>query len=700
LNPGVPSIEPSTPFSVTAGSTGWAWCVDDDGELRQLAVGPGAPSATADLPSILYPRALPTFGTEPHRRTALRATHHDGTRSTRLVVRDIDRTDTPGGERLSIEMEDPQFDFTVHLVTETWTDEDVVAQHLEITNGEPGPVTVWEAASSAPLLFGPAPTWTHVGGGWAAEWTPTHEALHDSVKVVESTGGIRPNLQVMPVVLVSPDGDWAEESGTVLAGQLAWTGNACFEAEVRGGNSLRLLCGASLRASELVLDPGETVRLPEMVWAWSDAGVGPVSRRLHRWVRRLRVRDGERDRAIVANNWEATFFDFDETRLVGLARDAADLGAELFLLDDGWFGRSHPRDDDTQGLGDWEVDPGKLPNGLEPVIAATLDAGLRFGLWVEPEMVNPRSTLFEQHPEWVLGDPVRPKPNIERHQLALDLLQPEVRDFVVDTVDRLLAEHPDVSYVKWDANRALVDTGSRALPPDKQGRVFFDLVGATYDVMERIAEHNPDVELMLCASGGGRVDLAALPWFHEVWTSDNTDPVERVRMQWVASWFLPATVVGAHVTRWGGRPIAFGAAVALSARFGWDLDPAGLTDDEKASLRAASALYKRIRPLVQRGELHRLRSPFDGPSAALAYVDVDDGRAVVFGYQLAAAAVPEPPVVVPGLDPATDYEVTASTLLGEPTTTTSVGADLTGAGLAWPLTAAETAMIWEITPAG
>ena len=215
-------------------------------------------------------------------------------------------------------------------------------------------------------------------------------------------------------------------------------------------------------AAEYVLDPGATFTTPEQIWAWSSEGVGPLSRRLHRWVRAHAVRDGDELRPIVVNNWEATFFSFDTARLLGLIDRTADLGAELFLLDDGWFGTSHPRDDDTAGLGDWQVNEAKLPGGLGPADARADARGVRFGLWVEPEMVNPDSTLYAEHPDWVVGQPARPRREL-RQQLVLDVLQPAVAAFVLGVVDRTLAENPGISYVKWDANRPLTDPGSPAL---------------------------------------------------------------------------------------------------------------------------------------------------------------------------------------------------------------------------------------------
>ncbi len=425
-----------------------------------------------------------------------------------------------------------------------------------------------------------------------------------------------------------------ESAGTVLAGALAWGGNIRFAFERTTAPALRVWCGHNPASSEYVLDPDATFATPEQIWMWSTEGVGPLTRRFHRWVRAHAVRDGDKLRPIVVNNWEATSFSFDTDRLLGLIDHTADLGAELFLLDDGWFGKGHPRDDDTAGLGDWEVDEAKLPGGLGPVIARADARGVRFGLWVEPEMVNPDSTLYDEHPDWVVGQPAR-RPRRWRHQLVLDVLQPDVAEFVCGVVDRVLAENPGISYLKWDANRPLTDPGSPTLATDRQANYWVDHARATWRLMETVAERHPEQTLMLCASGGGRVDLGSLRWFHEVWLSDNTDPVDRVRMQWAASHFLPANVVGAHVTREGDRPVAFGCAVAMSARFGFDIDFAGMTDDELAVCRRAVALYRDVRPLVQQGDLWRLVPPDE--RAALSYVSADGDRAVIFAFQLTDA---------------------------------------------------------------
>ena len=303
-------------------------------------------------------------------------------------------------------------------------------------------------------------------------------------------------------------------------------------------------------------------------------------------------------------------------------------------------------------------------------------------------MVNPDSTLYAEHPDWVVGQPTRPRREF-RQQYVLDTLQPAVADFVLDVVDRTLAENPGISYLKWDANRPLTDPGSPALARDRQANYWVDHVRATWDLMAAVAERHPEQTLMLCASGGGRVDLGSLRWFHEVWLSDNTDPVDRVRMQWAASHFLPANVVAAHVTQAEDRPIAFGCAVAMSARFGFDVDFAGLTDEELAVCRRAVALYREVRPLVQQGDLWRLVPPDE--RAALSYVSPDADAAVVFGFQLADGTAGTGQARYAWVDSrrSRTYEVTAVDLAAVGPDGSARAAERRGADGTWPRVAAQ-----------
>ena len=626
---------------------------------------------------------------------ALRVTHADGGTTTRLLVRDME----VAGPATDIVLVDPDRPLEVRLCFHA-EDQGVLRQWATITNRQRGAVTLFEVAAASPLLATPAPYLTHFGGGdWAAEWTTTTEPLTPGTKIVESCGGVQPHLRSCPFFLLARNGAPQEATGTVLAGALAWGGNTRFAFERTAAPAVRVLCGHNPMGAEYVLDPGATFSTPEQIWAWSRDGVGSLSRRLHHWMRAHAVRDGDELRPIVVNNWEATFFSFDTDRLLGLIDRTADLGADLFLLDDGWFGTSHPRNDDTAGLGDWQVNEAKLPGGLGPLIERAEARGIRFGLWLEPEMVNADSTLYAEHPGWVVGQPGRPRREW-RQQLVLDVLQPEVADFVLGVVDRTLAENPGISYLKWDANRPLTDPGSPALGRDRQANYWVDHVRATWELMAAVAERHPEQTLMLCASGGGRVDLGSLRWFHEVWLSDNTDPVDRVRMQWAASHFLPANAVAAHVTRLGDRPVAFGCAVAMSARFGFDLDFEALTDDELKVCRRAVALYREVRPLVQQGDLWRLLPP--GERCALAYVAPDGDVAVVFGFQLEDGSAVDgvDTLRLAGLRADQTYAITAVDLAAPPdpvgTTGEWSGSELMERGLPWPLTAAATARIWVL----
>lgn len=626
-------------FDLDAGSFVLSLAVADDGRLHQVGLGAEAPPADLPFPVGLYPLALPTFGEEVQREPALRVTHADGALSTRLrfaqseVGPAPDRPDVPA---VGIGLVDRVAPVTVDLWFRPWPDLGLLESWVVVANAGDAPITVHDAAATSWSFAGSAPTFTHWGGGWAGEWAETTEALGAGVKTVASFGGVRSSLYRPPVVLFAPDGPASEHEGTVAACTLLWGGDTRFDAEVALHGQQRLIAGHQGRGAERVLDAGESFETPHALWCWSDRGIAPTSHAFHRFAREHVLRDGDRIRSTVINTWEAVGFEIDPVTLGEQISEASMIGGEVFLLDDGWFGTEYPRDDDTQGLGDWETDRNKFPNGLQPIIDATLAEGLRFGLWVEPEMVNPRSVLFRDHPDWVIGEPGR-EAREERQQLVLDLTRPAVRDFCIDTIDRILADHDGISYLKWDANRDVTEPGSMSLADDRQSHLAIDRVRATWTVMAEIARRHPDVELMLCASGGGRSDLGTLGFFHELWTSDNTDPIDRLRIQWGASHLLPASVLGAHVTRWGERPVPFGCAVAMSGRFGLDLDLTRLNDHERLTCRQATEDYAAIRDVVQFGDLHRLVSPLgDSDRAALAYVAPDGERAVVFAYLLPA----------------------------------------------------------------
>jgi alpha-galactosidase len=597
-----------------------------------------------------------------------------------------------------IRLADVQASVEVTLCLRCWDADQVLEQWAEIRHQQPGPITLHEVAAAAPVVRAPRPWLTRYSGDWASEWQPATGELPLGVTIVQSFGAVRPHLQAAPFFQLGTDGAADETGGSVIAGALAWGGGIrlAFERNARQPGQLRVIAGHNPAQGPYRLDPGVTFRTPAMLWAWSERGTRPLSQRLHRWVRAHAVRDGSRLRPVVFNTWEATCFRFDQDSLTAMMAGAAGLGAELFLLDDGWFGTEFPRDDDDAGLGDWRPDPVKLPGGIGALTAAACRHGLRFGLWVEPEMVNPASVLYREHPDWVTGEPGRPR-RLDRNQLVLDLCQPPVRDFAAGAVHGLLADSPDISYLKWDANRDISEPGSAALPADRQSNLWIDTVLARWQIMAEIARRWPATELMLCASGGGRTDLGTLRWFHEVWLSDNTDALTRLRMQWEASRYLPPQAIAAHVTRWGDQDLAFACAVAMSARFGFDLDPAALSPAELAVCRRAARWYRDVRDLVQLGEMFRLIAPETG-RAALGYADAGRRRLVVFGYQLADAAAPGGPCPVAGIDENLDYRVRQFTLTadGEQDISVRSGRKLLTAGLSWPLGLGRTAAIWRL----
>jgi alpha-galactosidase len=682
---------------------------DATGRLRQIGWREGSIERGV-FPAEAFPVAYPTWGDEGGAHTpALRVTHHDGVTSTRLRLDHWETTQIDTGAEHRAHLTDRDERLDVVLTYRTWGEEQLLEQWVEIRHDQGGPVVVHEVAAAAPAVIADDPWLTHYDGDWAAEWTTTEEPLTSGTKVLESYGGVRPHLQLSPFFLLSPGGRSSEDAASVLAGAVGWGGavRMAFSRRHPLLDQVRVRCGHAPTGAAYTLDPGASFRTPSMYWAWSSSGRRTLSQRLHRFVRRHVVRDGDRVRATVLNNWEATVFDFDEDRLRALMDGGRKLGAELFLLDDGWFGDEYPRDSDDAGLGDWVPDPRKLPGGLGPLCDAAAERSLRFGLWIEPEMVNRASRLYREHPDWVVSQPVRERRE-ERQQLVLDLCRPEVRDFAYETVAALLADNPGISYLKWDANRDVTEPGSDSLASSRQESFWVDTARARSQLMEDVARNHPGVEMMLCASGGGRTDLATLRHFHEVWLSDNTDAVTRVRMQWAASHFLPAGVVAAHVTRWGGQELGFASAVAMSARFGFDIDPDGLSPDEEAVCRRACAVYGAVRDIVQLGDLHRLVSPEqgDGTRAALMYVDPLSERAVVFAYRLETSdpgttrAALDERLPLSGLDSSASYDVNVVDLHADPAIVPAevwAGSDLLAEGLPWAVQAARSAAIWILS---
>jgi alpha-galactosidase len=626
-----------------------------DGRVHQLSYGrpraSGVPEKLA-LEDELYPAAGSGFVGEP----GLQVVHADGNTSTELAYLRHDTRRIDGNVTLTrVELRDRFYPLFVTMHFQAHRDEDVIRQWVTVRHTEERPVTLARYASAAPVWAADGYWLTQFHGDYMREMELAEERLGPGIKVLDSKIGVRAHQRRWPSFLLSLDGPAREEAGEVIGGSLAWSGNFQLAFEVDHTRRLRALTGINPFGAQYRLPPAATFTTPAMLWTWSGEGKGAVSRNFHRWARRYGIRDGQAARPVLLNNWEATHFDFDEQKIVALFDGAKSLGAELFLLDDGWFGNQHPRDHDKAGLGDWEVNRRKLPHGLSFLADEARKRGLRFGIWLEPEMVNPASVLYQQHPDWVISQPHR-ELLLSRNQLVLDLTRPEVKEHAWRVVEGTLRPNPGISYVKWDANRFVTQPGSRHLPPEAQQHLLIDYQWALYEVMERMARQFPTVMAMACAGGGGRVDYGTMKYFHSFWPSDNTDPVQRVFIQWGFGHFFPAGAIAAHVTDMGKKPPKFAVDVALSGAFGVDRDVQKMDPAERKVVAAGASLYKgTLRPLVSGGDLYRLESPYERPRAVWSYVAPDRSAAVLFVYQLREAG--QGPVRPRGLDPKRRYRV-------------------------------------------
>ena len=389
-----------------------------------------------------------------------------------------------------------------------------------------------------------------------------------------------------------------------------------------------------------------------------------MSRNIHRWARLHRLNHGTELRDVLLNSWEGVYFKVNQEGMDRMMADLADLGGELFVMDDGWFGDKYPRNNGETSLGDWTVCREKLPQGIEGLTESARKHGVKFGIWIEPEMVNPKSELAEKHPDWIVRPPKREAPTT-RNQWLLDLTNPKVQDFVFGVFDNTMKLSDKIDYIKWDANRNANNVGSAYLPADEQSRFWIDYAQGFYKVMERIRAKYPDVLIQACASGGGRVEYGALKYFDEVWTSDNTEALSRARIQYGTSLFYPAVVMGSHVSATPNHqtgnitPIKFRFDMACAGRLGMELQPKQMTDAEKEFARRAIASYKEYRDIVMQGDLYRIGTPYDKSGCyGLMYVSKDRKQAVLFTYSLryqGRSLIPK--FRLQGLDPKTGYTI-------------------------------------------
>lgn len=639
--------------------------VDKGGELRQCYFGGKIDSSTYEAVPVSGFSVHPAYGRDQVYEPALRVVHADGNLTTELIYDRHEQHSLQNGVVLTqIVLKDKFYPLTVTLNYKAYINENIIEQWTEITHQEKKDIVLHNFFSSH-FTFQQASYWlTSFSGNWAKEMNLEEVKLEHGTKVLESKLGVRSNQFGHAAFLLSLDGPAEEEHGTVVGGTLAWPGNWKFSFETDAQNNLKVLAGINPFASQYSLKPKEIFKTPALLYTISTQGKGEVTRRFHAWARNHHgIHKSERPRFTLLNNWEATYFDFNENILKQIIGDAADMGFDLFLLDDGWFANKYPRDNDQAGLGDWEVNKKKLPNGIGELVKESQEKNIKFGIWIEPEMVNPKSELYEKHPDWVITAPNR-ELDLSRNQLILDLSNPKVQDHVFGVVNNLLTQNPDIDYLKWDCNRYITNAGSSYLPANQQSHLWIKYVEGLFAVLKRVRAKYPDIYIMLCSGGGGRIDYGTMPYFDEYWISDNTDALDRIFIQWgTTHFFLPiglashVSVVPNHITQ-RVIPLKFRFDVAMSAKLGMDLQPKDMTADEKAFSRNAISEYNSIKHIVQGGDLYRLLSPYRSNRVALMYTLPDQHEALVFSYLKQKEIYGNNQVLyMHGLDPKRKYAV-------------------------------------------
>ena len=499
-------------------------------------------------------------------------------------------------------------------------------------------------------------------GGHAAERSLERKPLARGIFEVASNRGASSHQQSPFMALARPS--TTEHQGEVYGFSLIYSGSFSAKVEVEQFGTTRVVMGLNPAVFSWRLDSDETFQTPEVAIVYSDKGTNGMSQAFHKFYRNNLIRGKYKEalRPILVNNWEATYFDFNEQKIEGLADCAKDLGIELLVLDDGWFGK---RNDDNSSLGDWFVNEAKLPAGLKHLADKVHERGLKFGLWFEPEMVNVDSELYRQHPDWILKVPNYPS-SFGRHQLVLDLTRQEVRDYLVEVVSKILRETP-IDYVKWDMNRHMTEPFSLALPKERQMETQHRYMLGLYEVMERITQAFPDILFESCSGGGGRFDAGILYYMPQTWTSDNTDAVSRLAIQTGTSFAFPSISMGAHVSvtpnHQLGRvtPMQMRAFVAMAGCFGYELDICKMSDVDKELVKEHVAFYKELRPTLQLGTFTRLLSPFEGKrnETAWQWVSQNGKQVVVMYFKILSEPAHQIRILkLANLDASVNYKVT------------------------------------------
>ncbi len=644
----------------------------------------------------ILPFEYPSSGTGDFRQPAFSIETEDGARLAELKYSDYKIiTGKPAinglpstyvellyeADTLVVEMKDELIGLTVELSYTAFRNFDAIARSVKFKNCSEKKIKILNAMSANVDFPDSDYDMLQLSGAWARERHIVARPLVPGTQSIESRRGASSHQQNPFMALISKG--CTEFSGEAYGFSLIYSGNFLASAEVDQFSTTRAAIGINPYSFSWLLKPGETFQTPETVLVYSGSGLSGMSDTYHRLYRSNLARGIHRDnpRPVLINNWEATYFDFNEEKLLEIAKAASEIGVELFVLDDGWFG---VRNDDNCSLGDWVVNTEKLPGGIKGMAEKVNALGMRFGLWFEPEMISKDSDLYRAHPDWCIHVEGRRRTD-SRNQLVLDLSRPEVCDYIIESVSAVLKSAP-IAYVKWDMNRSMQEVASVSLPSERRQETFHRYMLGLYGVLEKITSDFPEILFESCSGGGGRFDPGMLHYMPQTWTSDDTDAVERLKIQHGTSIVYPAVSMGAHVSAIPNHqvhratPLIARIHTAMAGNFGLELNLSKLSQQETDMLKTHIELYKNeVRDVVQFGRMYRLKSPFEGNSTAWLFVSPDKSRAALFFFRvLAEAQEPFRTLKLAGLDPERTYKVAVFNTLYK-------GDTLMNAGLSSPI---------------
>jgi alpha-galactosidase len=665
-------------FRLDGGDSTYAFGVNERGDLQALYWGgrlgahdsiPAAHSqpemASFDSPSTTTPQEYAAWGAGLFTEPALKVSFADGNRD--LVLHFV-RATPNGSQSVEVLLKDISREIYVTLRYSIDPESGILARSASIENREKQAVMIEHAAAAQWTLPPARYSLTYLTGRWAGEWTLNQELIQGGSRVIESHRGTTGH-QANPWFAISRESGLAgggvntnEVDGEVWFGALAWSGSWKITVEKDQLDSVRITGGFNPFDFGYKLKPGEHLDTPIFYGGYSAHGLGGASRLLHHFeiAHILPGAPDPKPRPVIYNSWEATEFKVDEAGQMALAEKAASIGVDRFVMDDGWFGR---RNTDHAGLGDWYVNPEKFPHGLKPLIDKVHSLKMDFGLWVEPEMVNPDSDLYRKHPDWVLNFPGRPRSE-SRNQLVLNLARPDVRDYVAGFLEKLLSEN-DIAFLKWDYNRNWAEPGWDQVPVDEQRGVYVEFIRNLYSILAELRKKHPKVEIESCSGGGGRVDLGILRYTDEVWPSDNTDPFDRLSMQDGFTYAYTPQIMMAWVTdspHWANfrsTSLTYRMLSSMQGSLGIGSNLNHWSVEDFATAKRLIAAYHSAQRTIVRGDLYRLISPRNGSEFSVTEsVSGDKNQAVVFAFTHSTQQGRNFPLLqLQGLDQKAEYKL-------------------------------------------